>query len=309
MILFEQIPIPTTVDPVVAAFFDERALREAPRRLYRYDGEGGRYYYCLAGDPPQVRLYPSVTTIQRQAGPMPPRLLKWIAEYGSRRAAQISQEKADYGTLMHILFGEFVIAKEIAIDALENRVTVYGAEQRLPWDTSGWAESLAQDLVGIAAFLLEHEFAPLAVELPLASDEYGFAGTLDLAGYFGAEDSPTIVDFKSNRTGFYDEQEVQLAAYRTLWNENFPEFKASRLVLWGSKDWDQDSKSRYRERICKEGPRTTTVFPALLRLWEQMQPTTARRRARISGHLKLSDFSALTVSFRSLEEELTERLK
>jgi hypothetical protein len=312
MILFEDSTL--TPDLVAASFFNKDALREAPRKLYRYDGADGRWYYTVpdttaAGETARARLYPSVTTVLRQAGPMPPYLLKWTSDYGQRRASQIAQEKADYGTLLHILFGEFVIASEVDLDGIAASVLEWSAFKRLPWDTVGWAEMLRQDLVGLAAFLLEHEFRPLGVEVPLASDELGYAGCLDLVGYCGADPEPAIVDFKSNRNAFYPEQEIQLAAYRTLWNENFPEFKANRLILWGSKDWDQDSPSRYRKKNVKEGPNTTTKFPALLRLWEMDHQNGSRQRASISGRLKLSDFSGVNITFRSLEEALAERQK
>ena len=306
MILFEEPTVET--DAAIAAYFDAKAIREAPRQLFRYDGSDGRFYYTIPeGEATKARIYPSVTTIIRQSGPMPPFLLKWISDYGQRRATQIAAEKADYGTLLHILFGEFVIASEVDLDGVAARVIEWGAAKRLPWDTTDWAERLRQDLVGLAAFLLEQKFRPLAVELPLASDEYGFAGCIDLVGFCGEDAQPCIVDYKSNRNAFYDEQEVQLAAYRTLWNENFPGLPAGRLILWGARDWDEDSPSRYRKRFVKEGPRTTTVFPALLRLWEQTHVDTMRRKAKVSGKLKLSDFSTLNVSYRSLEEELAER--
>lgn len=45
-----------------------------------------------------------------------------------------------------------------------------------------------------------------------------------------------IVDFKSGNN-FYEEHEIQLIAYREIWNENFPEDQLHYLFNWSPKDW------------------------------------------------------------------------
>jgi len=296
---------------VAASFFDADAMREAPRQLYRHDGPEGRFYYTLTeveGEAvPRVRIYPSVTTVIRGTTAMPPFLLKWIADYGQRRAEQIRDEKGAYGTLLHVLFGEFMIAGEIGLDGLAARVIAWAIAKRLPWDTSRWAEMLRQDLVGLVGFLFEKDFHPIGVEVPLASDELGYAGCIDLVGRCGDDPFLTLADFKSNRISFYEEQEIQVAAYRDLWNENFPKQRVERLMLFGSKDWDEDSRERYRLRAVKESPRTTTLFPTLLRTWDLTHVGSSSRRPRISGTLRLSNPGSLSVAFETLEESLASR--
>lgn len=285
---------------VAAVYLDKDAIREGPQRLYRYDG-AERFYYTFDADG-KVQLYPSVTTVIRATTPTPFFLMKWISDYGQRRAEQLKQERADYGTIMHALFAEFVIAREFNLDTLEARVLEWAQQHKLPWDTSGWAADLREDLVGFAQFMLDYDFHPIGIEIPLVSSD-GFAGCVDLVGRCGKEKYLTVVDWKSSRTAFYDEQEIQTSAYRSMWNENFPDLPAKDLIVYGAKNWDERTRVRYRVNEVKEGPRTQGMFLALLRIWNMNNPPSKVKRPLIGGTLRIAkDNAELRVSFVTLEE-------
>lgn len=301
-ILFDETVVstaPKDIAPQIATYFDEDAIREPLRKLYRHDSPAGRWYYDV-GEDGTARVYPSVTTVIRATTPLSPFLLKWIADYGLRRAEQLRDERAAYGTLMHVVFGELLIAREIDLDAMEARVEDWRAEKRLPWDTTGWAEDLKQDLVGLADFMRDFSLKPLAIEVPLADDELGFAGCIDLVAQSTVTGQITLADFKSNRQTFYDDVIYQLGGYERLWNANFPDLPVDRLVAYGCKDWHEKSRGRYRSKDMTAEPKSRR-FPTLLAIWKDDQGEKARRPL-LTGKLSLE--SAPSIHFESLEESL-----
>jgi hypothetical protein len=310
----------SNVEEVAAAYFDEDAIRETPRPLYRYERAGQRWYFTKneledeTATPAPVRLAPSVTTVIRGATPMPPFLLKWIAEHGLRRAEQIRDERAAYGTLMHILFAELVIAKEFDLDTLGERVLEYGELKKLSRDTSSWADELAHDLVGLADFLRDHEVKPLGIEVGLLDDELGYAGCLDLVAIGTFEQSNGkgkkktewrgvfYDDWKSGRKQFYEEAAIQGNAYATLWNRAFPEHLIERVYLHGAKDWDETSRDRYRLSDVTEHP-LCALFPNLLEQFGQRNPEHANHQT-VSGLLRVDGDHDACISTESLESYL-----
>lgn len=310
-----------TIDREVAAsFFDADAMREAPRRLRRFEGGGLRYYYTLevsASGETTARLFPSVTTVIRRTTPMSPFLLRWYAEHGMAGAERLRDERAAYGTLMHRLFERLVIARRIDLEALPGVVAAYVEEEHLSCDTGGWARALAEDLVGFATFLRETNAKVVGIEVPLASDAMGYAGCLDLVVNMdvkvsngpGRKASYTralcYVDWKSNRTSFYEESAIQGHAYRALWNEAFPESPIERVFLYGAKDWDEKSRELYRLSDTTDH-QLAGIFPNLLEQFRAREEGRTRTRISIGGTLSLDQDPASCWEAKPLELHLAQ---
>jgi hypothetical protein len=310
-----------TIDREFAAsFFDADAIRKAPRRLRRYQEGGLRFYYTLsqgADGETVARLYPSVTTVIRRTTPMPPFLLAWYAEHGMAGAERIRDERAAYGTLMHRLFERLVIARKIDLDALPGVVAAYAEEEHLSCDTGGWARALAEDLVGFATFLREKNAKVVGIEVPLASDAMGYAGCLDLVVELDIEigNGPgrkkslvrelCYVDWKSNRTSFYEESAIQGHAYRALWNEAFPESPITRVCLYGAKDWGEKSRGLYRFSDVTDHE-LAGIFPNLLEQFRAREAGRTRTRIAIGGLLSLDQDPASCWEAKPLELHLAQ---
>lgn len=256
---FELAPGMTT-EEMVATFFDDATLLEAPEKVYRLDAGRGRYYYTYDenGD---IDFYISVTTFIRNSMPTSPHLVKWIAEKGYEEAMRYSADRAAYGTFMHMEIAQMLIAGRYDLGALKDKLWLYVEAQKLREDFMDYLDDFKKDLLAFAQFVIDYDVKPLAIELVLTHPD-GYAGAIDLvceltteeSGFFGEvyksgprKDQPketkrpkrlrAIVDFKSGRKGFYDEHEVQLHAYRNMWDYNFPEYPVERVYNWSPKDW------------------------------------------------------------------------
>jgi hypothetical protein len=250
-----------TAEEMTAFYFNFDALREAPRTVYRLGGTNQRVYYTIdqSGEP---SFYSSVTDFIKKSMPTSPHLIKWIADMGIEESKAYAQDRADYGTFMHIECGTLLITRKLDLDSMRDRLLAYIEEKKLPQDFVNYVDELKKDLLAFAQWVIDYKVKPLAVEIVLASDELGVAGAIDLPceltierkGFFGEEykSGPqkgmpkeskqefrirAIVDFKSGRKGFYEEHELQLETYRMMWNEEFPDLPIDDIFNWSPKDW------------------------------------------------------------------------
>lgn len=287
---------------------------EAPAGLFRLTREGlPRLYFARR----PVRTFPSVTSVIHATCPTSPHLIRWIAEHGLKQANFHRDERAEYGTCMHSLFSEWLIKKEFDLDAMPTWVAEYAKENAVQYDTGYWAADLKQDLVGFAGFCLEYNVRPVGIEVPLASDDLGYAGCVDLVCLMDFPDSPKgkkkgrknvlcYVDWKSNRDSFYDEQEIQVNAYRALWNDHFPTAPITDVFLYGPKDWNDGSRTRYRFQDCTSSS-LGALFPNLL---EQFSVRSGKRDSilELSGVVRLGSDPMSLANFRTIEAVI-ERLE
>lgn len=231
-----------------------------PCTIYRYNSGTGRVYWRDINGTP--KLYLSVTTFIKRSMPTSPHLIEWIAKTGWDKSQEILHESADYGTFMHIEFDRLLTTMVLDLDGMESRLLAYAVENRLKWNVDEWVEDLKSDLLALSQFIIDYEVDPIAIEMVLCSDKYGFAGAIDLIcemnweekGFFGEiyksgenkgkdkESKRTtritaIIDAKSGRKGFYDDHVVQLAGYKEMVNENFPELKIDKLFNLAPKEW------------------------------------------------------------------------
>lgn len=249
-----------SLEEMQALYYDADALRVQPRTVYRVGGTSKRVYYTLnEGEP---FFYSSVTTAIARNIPTSPHLIKWIADMGIEEAENYKEERADYGTFLHIEIGTLLITRKLDLDSMDERLLAYMEEKKLPATFIYHAEELRKDVLAFAQFVIDYKVRPLAVEIILADEEMGMAGAIDMPcemvieekGFFGevyksgvnkglpketkeAKTVRAIVDFKSGRKGFYEAHESQLEIYRKIWNKNFPDLPIDKLYNWAPNEW------------------------------------------------------------------------
>ena len=254
-----------TSEEMRAMFFDAESLVEPPYRVWQLNSKGHRYYYRFneAGEP---EFYPSVTTILSQTMPMSPFLLKWITDKGLEEAERYKGERAAYGTYMHKAFEELIINRSYDFDSLKTDLCAYIEANRLPGDFIYYADDLKKDILAFAQFVKDYDVRPYAVEIALIHPRLGYAGLIDMPCSMlekpGSEERiNAIVDFKSGRKGFWEENEIQLHLYKMLWNENFPNKSIGRVFNFAPKDWRK--KPTYTLKEQTDSPNAKKI-PALL---------------------------------------------
>jgi len=227
-----------TVEEITAMFFDQAALRESPERVFRLEVGSERLYYTVQDGKP--RFYLSVTNLIKRSMPTSPHLVKWIAEMGYEESKEIAQERADYGSFMHSEIAKLLIDRKLNLDEMHERLLMFMEMHDLPSGFMVHEDELKKDLLAFTQFVFDYNVKPLAIEIVLTHED-GYAGMIDLPclltidekGFFGevyksgprkGEPKETkqprevcaIVDFKSGRKGFYEENEVQLEAYQDV---------------------------------------------------------------------------------------------
>lgn len=149
---------------------------------------------------------PSVTTVIsrfKDSGP----LLYWANKVGREQGLTLDQARepaATAGTMAHEL--------------VEAHLRGAGEPQ-----LSGSADVAAKARAAFSTFLKWQQQSSLEfkyVEVPLVSDVHRFGGRLDAIGVVGNE--LVLCDFKTSNAVYVD-YTFQLAAYKILWEENYPD--------------------------------------------------------------------------------------
>ena len=277
-----------TAEEMKAIFFAKDALIEAPEKVYRLNASGHRYYYTFREDG-QPQFFVSVTTFIKQTMPTSPVLLKWIAETGYSESQVYAQERASYGTFMHAQIAELLITGRYDLNSVKAKLRDYIEKEQLPSNFINYSEDLKKDILAFVQFAIDTNLKPIAIELVLTHPTDGYAGAMDLAcefdaeisGYFGEfyktganagkerkttkiERVRAIIDFKSGRKGFFEEHEVQLHAYKEMWNIHFPSTPIERVFNWSPKDW-RGTKPSYNLKDQTDSPNAKKL-PYLVKL-------------------------------------------
>lgn len=255
-----------TTEQVKAFFFDEDALVIQPRPVYRMDNAGKRYYFTQDKEGNNT-FYISVTTFINFSLPTSPQLIEWKAQHGIAQAKIMTAEAADYGTLMHIEIASLLINKTYDLDSLNNRVAAYvrgtGHPERL---INPWTSKMKMDILAFAQFAIDVNMQVEAIECILADEDMGLAGAIDIVaiidcsekGFFGevlksgknagkqkettqVHRRRVMIDIKSGRKGFWESHEIQLNAYRKIWNKAFPDKPVEKVFNWAPKEWKGDT--------------------------------------------------------------------
>lgn len=261
-----------TIEDKPFDFLDTEALKPPPYTLKRFRSSSGgkqRYYYEMVGDTPI--LYSSLTTMLAKAYPEEFNALEeWRVSMRvqGKDPDKIAQERADYGTIMHILYGHFLVGKEIPVtisglteylksDEVDDQSTVEKIVNK-----SKLVEELVKDLLSFAQWVKDFNVRPLAIELMLRDPDLKVGTPIDLyaemdlpiKGNFGEvyKQGPNkglpkestqilpvrvIVDFKSGKKGFYAKHALQLEIGKRIFLKNYPNEKVDFIYNFSPKDW------------------------------------------------------------------------
>jgi len=289
-----------TVEEMKAMFFDG-ALIEPTYKVWQLNSKGHRYYYRYddAGNP---EFFPSVTTILSQTLPKAPHLINWIANKGIEEAERYKGERAAYGTFMHAEFEELLINRAYDLDGLKAKLKDYIENNKLPADFIYYADDLKKDVLAFAQFVLDYDVRPLAVEIALVHPYYKYAGMIDcpctMRAKIGSDDRiNAIVDFKSGRKGFYEENEIQLGMYRDMWNVNFEQFPVTRIFNFSPKDWRKKPSYNLKEQT--ESPNIRKI-PYLLEIAAIEDEKRDNTFTAVNGVVVLDDAPDLSQNVISL---------
>ena len=262
----------------LAYVYRDDLILNQPRNIFRTDGGAGdRYYYTEFGS--KLIFYVSTTTFTKKVMPTSPYLIEWMKQQGVE-ADKVRDLAADYGTLMHICISDFLttgydfnFTRELVSKYLEK----LGHHKSL---INPWTKKLNKNMASFKNFCDEYEVEPFLIEMMLASDELGIAGTIDLcckmrspqqvkdynkavtaygkelekfnkaieSGKDGGLEMPkkpvwpekVKAQIDYKSGGIHESAEVQLTINKMIFHENFPSVKLDMLFSWSPKDWIGD---------------------------------------------------------------------
>lgn len=250
------------IEPI---YIDKERIPVQPVQVYRTMRGQKRYYYSI-DKTGRVLTLPSVTTVLSSVMPTSEFLIKWISDMGKQKAEQRMKEAADYGTLMHICFSDYLLRRTFDIETIPARIDTFKRTNRISYDTRFWRYELEKDMMAFHVYCYVHDVKPVAISIMLMSEKLGIAGEIDVVvdkkigtGQNGnilktditfnkdgslKEDRTRrvlcIEDWKSGRHGFYPQHEAQLHLYKNLWEDNFPFMPIDRVFNWSPKEWNTE---------------------------------------------------------------------
>lgn len=247
---------------------------EALPYIYRLTGKNGRFYFTRPNPNEDCIIYNSGTTLignyRDVSGEEALHKYKVRLINEGKDPAVVLAERQDYGTIMHVIYGDILCGANVPITSLAEYMTARADEIKIP--ATRIAEvvtknerELQKDILSLIQWIKDYEVEALAVELMVRSEKHMVATPLDLIcnltmpvkGFWGevyasgakkGQPKATtkkvrmrgIVDFKSGKKGFWDKNVLQLLLSKELYTEYFgeePEF----ICNFAPKDW----KSNY----------------------------------------------------------------
>lgn len=269
-----------TIKEIQALYFDKTALREPLRKLRRVDGGDLRWYYTIEND--EIVWFISVTSLLTATMPMSEHLLKWIADRGIEKANQERDEKAAYGTAMHIACERYLLDK---FNLKYDEVCAFLYENSVPLK---YANQLQKDILSFAQFCMDRDVKPLAVEIMLSDTELRLAGACDLVCQmtFNGKKIIALVDMKSGRKGFWEESEIQLHAYKQLFEKEFDDIKIDKVFSWSPKDWISTPTYNLKDQTNSSN---ADKLSHLLEIFKISNPPKPSPRIMVDGTIRLGE--------------------
>jgi hypothetical protein len=249
---------PTIEHPVPTYLADGAPILDNP--IYRLDSKGDRFYYTM-DDQGEPEFHLSVTSLIGRTLKTSTFLQKWRADIGWDEANEFMNERAAYGTTMHIICAEYLMGNPLDFesDYIENSLRSQAEKDGVEFSYA-WIDDLKHDLIAFAQWVKDYQVKPFMIEQVVAAG--GIGGAIDLVceltitekGHYGEtyatgarKGEPkeskqerrvlALVDFKSGRKAFYESHEIQLGMYARLYADLFPDDPIEKLYNWSPKDW------------------------------------------------------------------------
>lgn len=321
-----------TVESLLPIFYNVNKLVKPPVPLYRLDSSGHRYYYRYLPDGVSLQFFTSVTTMIKNTLPTSPQLIRWMAEKGIEEGQAEAIDRAHYGTFLHAECAELLIFGGYNLDNLSEKLQQFLTKNNVPLDrVSKWTNELKKDILAFAQFVIDYNVEPLSIEVILYHPEDGYAGAIDLVcelnleekGFFGEvyasgekkgqpkESKRTvrvraIVDLKSGRKGFYESHEIQLEAYRVMWNIHYPELPIDRVFNFSPKEWRTAPSYNFKDQSESKNLPKLKYLAELARIEDGKRDNKV---VRISGVINLSERSLGTIEELTFEELINKKVE
>ncbi len=321
-----------TSEKIVPIYFDNDRLKRQPALIYRLDignNENHRYYYRFDeanGNEPV--FYTSVTTMIKNTLPIPPQLIKWIADRGTEDSSAEANERAAYGTFLHIQIGELLIFGKYNLDELPKKLEAFALKEKVT-PKPDWITELKKDILAFSQFIIDRNVRPIAIEIVLFHPDDNYAGAIDIVcemdeeekGFFGEtyasgarkgepkESKRTIrvsaiVDIKSGRKGFHESHEIQLHAYKEMFQIHFPDVPIHRVYNWSPKDWRNSPSYNLKDQTESKSARKLPHLVALSKIEDSKRDNMV---AMYDGVVDPTKGLGCNISYKSLVELVKER--
>lgn len=255
--------------------------------IYRLTGKG-RFYFTRETPVSNSRIYNSGTTLignyKDDQGELA--IHRWkvgLINAGKDPAVELAMRQ-DYGTLLHITYGDLLNGVELDYNNLDDYVLGLSevtnfTKERLLHVYNTTKDEFSKDLASFTQWVHDYKVRPIGVELMLKSDKWKVATALDLVHYATVEEEGEwgevyksgprkgqpklskkpvekllITDFKSGKKGFYDKNVLQLLLSRDIFEENFPGLKIEGVFNFAPNDWTNKPTYKFhdQERVTKK---------------------------------------------------------
>ncbi|MFW5700245.1 MAG: hypothetical protein ACOCWM_01025 [Cyclobacteriaceae bacterium] len=253
-------PAAMPIEQIKPLYHNNEMLSQLPT-VFRYAQHGNRFYFTLIDD--TVEFYPSVTTIIGRTTPMSFGLKKILGDKGLDGYFQFMRERAAYGTFLHIQISDYLKYQEYDFDQIRGKLAMYLEDKQLDVNLEKWSEDCKKDMASLIQFCIDHEVKPIAIEVvgtysdknvkmagaidmicEMTVKEKGFHGEVYKSGEKKGEPKETIaekkitaiVDFKSGKSGFFEEHEIQLHMYKLIAEQSM-NIKIDKVFNVAPKDW------------------------------------------------------------------------
>lgn len=239
-----------------------------PYTLYRYDrSDDDRYYFRFEGN--TRHSYLSVTSFVSKSLGIGQTLADWMANVGKSHAKGYSQYRADYGTQMHIEIVEILRMGGGSFEDIVKRQIQICKDLGYGTHLTAWISEIRKDILSFLKFLQDKNVKVIFAELPVYSDKYGIAGSIDMGVEmdFNGGRVNALVDLKSGKKGFFEGHNLQLNIYKELWNDLFKtEFPVTHVFNWAPNAWRTSAKDPGEWPTYKLQNQTYTKYSVLKRL-------------------------------------------
>jgi len=195
-----------------------------------------------------VRVTSTLSVIAKQ------RLLNWVGRVGRKEADKILSSRQTIGTVIHKLIETILDGEEIPLYEYESEIQ--------------------NSINKFYMFKDAANLKPVALEQPIWSNEFGYAGTIDYIGYYKSplkffkrkkpkflDSSYVIIDWKTSK-GIYEQYGLQVAAYaHALAELTGKEVDGAVIVLF------RDGVLKFKEYTKKELDDLFEVYKAVLTIY------------------------------------------